>query len=237
MRDRRAPATGAAWYARGMEASFWHARWQAGQIGFHHDDVNPYLVEHVPRLGLAPGARVLVPLCGKSVDLGWLADQGFEPVGVELSALAVAALFAERGASPERQPHGEAHECWRADGIEVWCGDFLELGPERIGRFDALWDRAALIALPESMRARYVEHCARLLEPGAAGLVVTLWYDPAEMEGPPFPVPPAEVEALYAPRFDVQTVAEPRPGKVSEHLRERGLRHVEEGAWRVTLRA
>jgi len=217
-----------------MDPSFWHARWEAGQIGFHHDQANPYLVEHVPRLGLAPDTRVLVPLCGKSVDLGWLADAGLAPVGVELSPIAVESVFAERGVDPQRDVCDGGLTCFHGGGIEVWCGDFFSLTPEHAGRFDAFWDRAALIALPEPMRAPYVQQCARLMKPASRGLVVTLWYDPAEMEGPPFPVPPSEVEALYRPYFDVETVAEPRAGQVPSHLQERGLRHLDEGAWWLT---
>ena len=219
-----------------MDPEFWHERWEAGRIGFHHDQVNPYLIEHLPALGLEPGARVLVPLCGKTVDLGWLAEQGLAPVGVEISPIAVEAVFAERGAEPDRTAYGGSLECYRADGIEVLCCDFFHVDAEHVGRFDAIWDRAALIALPKHMRPDYVEQCARLVRPGGTGLVVTLWYDPAEMDGPPFPVTPAEVEALYAPYFDVETVSEPHPGKVGDHLRARGLREVHEGAWRLVRR-
>lgn len=220
-----------------MDPPFWHARWEAGQIGFHHDEVNPYLVEHLAGLSLAPGSRILVPLCGKTVDLHWLARQGLAPVGVELSPIAVRAVFEGRGTEPEREVHGDHLHCLRDDGVEIWCGDFFTLGPGLAGQFDAIWDRAALIALPASRRAEYVAHCARLLRPGATGLVVTLWYDPAEMDGPPFPVPPDEVGELYGPWFEVETVAAPREGKVSPHLRERGLERLEEGAWRITRRA
>lgn len=220
-----------------MDPSFWHERWEAGRTGFHHDEPNPYLTAHLPALGLAPGARVLVPLCGKSVDLGWLSDRGLDPVGVELSPIAVEALFAERGVRADRVSHGDDLTWLHGGGIGVWCGDFFALDAGRAGRFDGLWDRAALIALPEDMRPDYVRRCAALMKPGARGLVVTLWYDPAEMDGPPFPVPPDEVETLYAPDFEVEAVAAPRVGAVPDHLRERGLTHLEEGAWRLARRA
>lgn len=217
-----------------MDPSFWHARWEAGRIGFHHDAVNPYLVDHLPCLELRAGARVLVPLCGKSVDLGWLADRGLEPVGVELSRLAVDAVFAERGVRPRRETRADGAERFVGGGVEVWCGDFLALDARHGGRFDALWDRAALIALPAAWRPGYVEQCAALMRPGARGLVVTLRYDPAEMDGPPFAVAPEDVEALYAPHFDVEVASPERPGKVAPHLQERGLTRLDEAAWRIT---
>ena len=58
-----------------MDEAFWQRRWARNEIGFHLNEVNPYLRRHWPSLKLAQGARVLVPLCGKSLDMAWLADQ------------------------------------------------------------------------------------------------------------------------------------------------------------------
>lgn len=218
-----------------MDAEFWHGRWQEGRIGFHRDEVNPWLRQYLPRLDLPAGSRVLVPLCGKSLDLGWLAEQDLQPLGVELSPIACAALFEARGIEPARSRVGE-FERWRGGGIEVWCGDFLAPDLLAAGPFDALWDRAALIALPAAMRADYVARCARLLSPGAPGLLVTLSYDPAEMDGPPFSVPPSEVAQLYAPGFTLDPLVEDRYCEPSAHLRERGLGAMHESVWQLRRR-
>lgn len=219
-----------------MDADFWHQRWREGKIGFHRDEVNPWLRDGLAALSLAPDARVLVPLCGKSLDLGWLAEQGLRPVGVELSPIACAAVFEERGVVPARETVGDL-ERWHADGIELYCGDFFSPALAEAGPFDALWDRAALIALPASMRAEYVAQCARLLVPGARGLLVSLAYDPAEMDGPPFPVPPAEVRSLYADRFALAPVVEGQYCEPSPHLRERGLSRMFESVWQLQRQA
>ena len=76
--------------------SFWQKRWDDGQTGWHEGKPNDLLVRHLGRLGLAPKSRVLVPLAGKAVDVGWIAEQGHEAVGVELRMNAVEAFFAER---------------------------------------------------------------------------------------------------------------------------------------------
>jgi len=215
-----------------MDPEFWHARWHQGRTGFHRPEVNPLLEEHFPTLALAAGARVLVPLCGKTLDLGWLARHGYAPVGVEISPVAVEAFFAEAGIEPDRSREGP-FELWQGDGIEILCGDFFETDPERTGSFDAIWDRAALIALPHHMRPAYVRHCAALLHADAPGLLVSIDYDPGQMDGPPFAVPPAELEDLYAPWFDVETVVEPRAQEPSPHLVDRGLRSMTEAVWRL----
>jgi thiopurine S-methyltransferase len=177
-----------------MKAEYWLERWQAGHIGFHRADANPRLVENHQR-ALGECVRVLVPLCGKSADLEWLVVRGHDVVGVELSELAAQAFFAERGFTPERSEVA-GFVSYRYGGVTILVGDFFATTPDALGYFDAAYDRAALIALPEDLRARYVAHLPLLLAPKARLLLVTLHYD-AE-GGPPFDVPPAEVERSFS---------------------------------------
>lgn len=174
-----------------MESAFWHKRWADNQIGFHQPQVNPYLQAHWSALGLAAGAQVLVPLCGKSLDLLWLAAQGYRVLGVELSRRAVEDFFAEHGLVAEVSQRG-AFEVWRCGEIELWCGDVFALRDEDVAGCTALYDRAALIALPPDMRERYMALLDDLL-PTAKGLLVTLEYDQALIDGPPFSVGEGEV--------------------------------------------
>ena len=175
-----------------MEPAFWHKRWADNQIGFHQGQVNPYLQAHWPALGLAPGSRVLVPLCGKSLDLAWLAGQGYRVLGVELSRRAVEDFFREHGLEPEVREQG-AFEVWRHGDVELWCGDFFALRAEDVGDCVGLYDRAALIALPSQMRAKYMEALSALLPARCRGLLVTLDYDQSLLDGPPFSVGDEEV--------------------------------------------
>lgn len=175
-----------------MEPAFWQQRWADNQIGFHQAQVNPYLQQYWPHLQLAHGSRVLVPLCGKTLDLAWLAGQGYRVLGVELSQRAVAAFFHEHGLEPQIVQK-EAFEIWRHGDVEVWCGDFFALQPEDLADCVALYDRAALIALPVHMRLAYVQTLSRSLPDRCSGLLVTLNYDQALLAGPPFSVGDEEV--------------------------------------------
>lgn len=212
-----------------MDPSFWHERWQDGRIGFHRAAPNPQLVAHWPSLDLPPGATVLVPLCGKSVDLGWLASQGYDVVGAELSGVAVRAVFDEAGLTPTVTPSGR-HLRFSVPGLTVYEGDFLDL---TLPPVDAVWDRAATIALPPRLRARYAQHVARLVRPGGVGLLVTLDYPQTERDGPPFSVPEADVRGLYASAFEVSKLpcadddGPPVPFPVSRCAEE---------VWRLTRR-
>lgn len=179
-----------------MEPAFWHRKWADNQIGFHQAQANPYLQRYWPGLGLAAGSRVLVPLCGKSLDLAWLAGQGYRVRGIELSRRAVEDFFQEQGLQVQVRQQG-AFEVWCSGEVELWCGDFFALRAEDVADCVGLYDRAALIALPLQMRERYMGLLSRML-PGGSGLLVTLDYEQKLLEGPPFSVADEEVRRGFA---------------------------------------
>jgi thiopurine S-methyltransferase len=179
-----------------MEPAFWHRKWADNQIGFHQAQANPYLQRYWPGLGLAAGSRVLVPLCGKSLDLAWLAGQGYRVRGIELSRRAVEDFFQEQGLQVQVRQQG-AFEVWCSGEVELWCGDFFALRAEDVADCVGLYDRAALIALPPQMRERYMGLLSRML-PGGSGLLVTLDYEQKLLEGPPFSVADEEVRRGFA---------------------------------------
>lgn len=179
----------------------WLARWERGQTGWHEGGGSSALRKYWPRL--KSGSRVLVPLCGKSQDLLWLAEQGLEVIGVELSEIAARAFFNDTGIRFELEEAGGL--LWfRAlqYRLVIVCGDYFAFSDEL---FDALYDRAALVALSSDLRPAYVEHTKRLLKPDAAQLLLTLEYDQSKVGGPPFSVLPEEVNAYYP---DLQRVGE-----------------------------
>lgn len=188
-----------------MDPDFWHERWRARQIGFHQDKPTPLLLKHWPALELPRGSRVFVPLCGKSLDLAWFAAQGHRVLGVELSQLAIDEFFAEQGVVPDvtDSPLGRHH---RSGGIEVIQGDAFALDAATLADCSAVYDRAALIALPAPMRERYVRELHARLPGGCRGLLVTLEYPPHEKQGPPFTVTEAEVRALYGRDWEVEVL-------------------------------
>lgn len=186
-----------------MHEDFWLERWARNQIGFHLDRVNPYLQRHWPALALPQGARVLVPLCGKSLDLLWLAAQGYRVVGVELAEKAVADFFAEQQLRAEVLEAG-AFKVYRAGALELWCGDFFALSAADVADCAGLYDRAALIALPAAMRERYAAHLTAILPSGCEGLLITLDYQQSQMDGPPFAVSDAEVWGRFAEGWQVE---------------------------------
>lgn len=176
------------------ENDAWVARWREGRIGFHEGRPNAMLEHHVDRLGAA--RRVLVPLCGKAVDLAFLAARGHTVIGVELVEDAVRAFFAEHQLTPAVSTRGKL-TAYTAGAITLLVGDIFDATDEVLGPVDALYDRAALIALPADVRPRYVAHLRGLLPAGAAGLLISIEYPEHQMTGPPFSVPETEVRHLF----------------------------------------
>ena len=151
------------------------------------------------------GGRVLVPLCGKSLDLMWLAGRGHEVTGVELSELACEQFFSEQGLVPETSSSG-AFKAYEAGGVRLLCGDVFQLTPEDIGEVSAWYDRAALIALSPEQRPAYERVMAQVLPSGARGLLIGLAYPPHEKAGPPFPVPESEVTDTWGADFELEVL-------------------------------
>lgn len=171
----------------------WLARWEQGRIGWHEPGGNAGLKQYWPA-SANPGS-VLVPLCGKSPDLEWLAKQGHDVVGVELSDIAVRSFFEERNLDYDLDASRSLKRYTaRNHSLTLYCGDYFGF---RSKPFDALYDRGAIVALPGSQRPRYVAHTKTLLKPRAVRLIVTLEYDQRQVDGPPFAVPADEINAYW----------------------------------------
>ncbi len=177
------------------DPEFWHNKWASNQIGFHLEDVNPLLPQCWHRTNPKRDDTVLVPLCGKSEDLVWLATKHDEVTGVELSQIAVRSFFAEHFYTPMVTPISGMHELYQFDELSIYTGDFFTAP---VSQADIVYDRAALVALPQEMRLEYASRLKQLLNPGGRILLVTLNYAQQEMAGPPFSVPVNEVEQLFS---------------------------------------
>jgi thiopurine S-methyltransferase len=210
-----------------MEHDFWFERWKNQQLGFHLDEANQHLVAHGRRLADQP-TRVLVPLAGKSRDLTWLRALGHEVVGVEFVEQAGLAFFEESGLDPAAGRLGP-HPVFRADGITMVLDDFFALDPAALGRFPAIYDRAALVAVDPARRREYVKLLRDLASDDARLLLVSFDHDIGT--GPPFTLPESELRALMAGRFTLEQVADIDILPSEPRFRERGATRVREQVW------
>lgn len=213
-----------------MNPEFWHKRWQEKRIGFNQSAVNPLLTEYIDHLDLAAGSRIFVPLCGKSIDMVWLAAQGYDVVGVELVESAVKEFFSENRIlytiiNHPRNPNIKYYH-WQHENqkIEILVADIFSLSIEDIDYIDAVYDKAALIALPADMRPDYSEQIRKVSD-NAPQLLITLNYDQSKKDGPPFSINHEQVQQYYGSHYQICKLAsEPSsigsaPNlKVTEHI-------------------
>ncbi|MDF1828352.1 MAG: thiopurine S-methyltransferase [Legionellaceae bacterium] len=216
-----------------MNTNFWHKKWQTNQIGFNQKKPNPLMQQYIKTLDLKPGDRIFVPLCGKSIDMLWLLEQGYEVMGVEVNEGACQAFFEEHKI-PLKIKDIEHFRVYSHDNITLFCGDFFQLTPELLGHLDAVYDRAALIALPADLRQRYVTHLSQLLSPETRVLLITIAYDSADMQGPPFSVDEHDVTQLFSAQFDIQQQCSKPYTNIPEHLKARGLSQARDEVYELT---
>ncbi|KXJ61938.1 MAG: thiopurine S-methyltransferase [Alteromonas sp. Nap_26] len=189
-----------------MEHSFWHSKWQNNEIGFHEPKGNALLVKYADTLlggdsDLASEQRIFVPLCGKTRDIGWLLSKGASVVGAELSETAVQQLFEELGETPEISSTSKG-KVYSKGELTIFVGDIFALTAQDIGLVTGVYDRAALVALPDGLREKYSTHLVSLTN-NAPQLVISFEYDQSVMTGPPFSVDENTVSTLYSQNYHI----------------------------------
>lgn len=141
------------------------------KIGWHRDTVNKFLIKYVHELtGGRSNLRVFVPLCGKSLDMLWLAEQGHNVVGVEVAKQAIESFFEENDLtfSVEKVKLAatvdpvDVYKCVEKK-IIIFCCDLFVLSEEDVGgRFDAIWDRGSLSAMQPAVVNRGKKYAKKL---------------------------------------------------------------------------
>lgn len=188
-----------------MELSYWQSRWRKGNIGFHMKNGYPGLQKHWKSLHLPESFTVLAPLCGKSEDLRWLADEGGIVTGVDVSEIAAQQFFSTQKQNPKLKSFAN-FAIYSSDNIEIWCGDFLKLPEHKMPDFDLIYDKAALVALPKHMRQQYVKKIKSLAAKHTKILLHSFSYNQDTMNGPPFSVSLEEIITLYGVEFSIKVL-------------------------------
>ena len=216
-----------------MEEDFWHRRWTKNEIGFHQQHINLHLRELWSTLELPSNAPVFVPLCGKSKDMLWLAQQGHPVLGIELSEIAIQDFFREAGLTPTVDTCHPFKRFW-GDNVTLLQGDFFALSAAYVEGFPIVYDRASLIAFPPEMRRRYAKHLGEMLAAGTKVMLITLEYTQTEMRGPPFSVNEPEVFELFGATMRIEQLRELDVLSENPRFIQRGLSSLREKVFQLT---
>lgn len=188
-----------------MNSDFWEQRWEKNKIAFHESEPNPLLVGYFSKIKLPEDGRVFIPLCGKTLDIAWLLSKGYRVVGAELSQLAIEQLFVGLCVEPIITDCGSVTR-YSATNLDIFVGDIFDVTREILGPVSAIYDRAALVALPDEMRKRYTKHLLEITDT-ATQLLITFEYDQSAMDGPPFSLTEGEVNRHYEDVYDIKLLA------------------------------
>jgi len=208
-----------------MGRDFWLTRWAKKQIGFHQGSYNRALIEYWPTLGVSERAAVLVPLCGKSLDMRWLEAVGHAVYGVDFSESAIAEYFEDAGETPQCD-QGNYLLRFKGAGSTLYAGDFFDIAAPDVPRVKGVYDRGALGALAAPMRARYADHLQRIVPDGAHILLLTLEFDEDKVTGPPFSVSDGEIVELFSGRCRVEKLESALVGDLPGKFAEAGIPEV-----------
>ena len=209
----------------------WKLRWQEGRIGFHLSEVNPYLVRHFDQLLVPKIENIFVPLCGKTLDLIWLAGNLKKVVGVEIIRKPVEEFFMENSIKYNIHSFGQ-FEIFKSDSIEIFLGDFFALENQKIGQFKAIYDRASIVAIEAIKRKKYVDHLVSFLSEDGIILLVTLEYDQNQMHGPPYSVSFSEVEKMFFKHGKIELLE--TKDIIDDRLRKKGVDLILEKVIKIT---
>ncbi|WP_440999973.1 hypothetical protein [Fodinibius sp. SL11] len=205
-----------------METSYWQSRWQKGNTGWHMDTVYPPLPNLWNHLGIESTARILVPLCGKSLDLQWFVDQGHTVTGVDVSQKAMCHIK-QRHPESFRRDNSHGFTIYCSKSLVLWKGDFTKLPATEIPPQDLIYDKASIIALPANMRQRHADKLIELCSPHTKILMQTFEYEQQEMNGPPFSVDEQELEKLFGNQFKLTCIHEQSKLEELQRFQQRGL--------------
>ncbi len=211
----------------------WLERWQDDRIGFHQQKINSRLTRLWPSLQLSKKSGVFVPLCGKTLDMVWIRNQGFKVIGCELSEIACRDFFLENQIEFSSDS-AEKFQKYSGDGVSLLQGDIFDMTAEMLTSVSGVFDRAALIALPAETRIRYASHLASILPLDAKILLISMEYDQDKMQGPPFSVSESEVKNLFQPHFNVEVISHSSGPDIVGNLKERGLDTLDEKVYLMT---
>lgn len=210
----------------------WSNLWKNKETGWEQKQPNALLQNYLNLLNLKPASRIFVPLSGKSIDMAWLAKQGYYIVGVELNVDACELFFKENNIPYKKSKEGK-FDIFKSDKITLISGDYFELDKKLLGKVDAVYDRAALIALPFETRQAYIKKMLNLIDNHTQMLLITFVYNEHAIQGPPYSVNKEETQKHFGNKFNIIALYD-EIVPIPEHLSKKGLKNLRELAFHLT---
>lgn len=220
---------------RFMEPNFWEEAWKNGQIGFHQSAYNKHLVKYYDQFNLHKNDEILVPLCGKTLDMNFLLEKQLCVTGVELVEEAILEYLRENKISTVETKNFGIYKIYSKDMLSLYQGDF-HLFHETGKKFKAIFDRASMIALPPAMREIHAKVLNELTEINGKIMLITLEYDQAKVDGPPHSIQETEVQSLFKRNFEIHVLKTETTSDIGPKFKNNGINHVTQKVYMLTKR-
>jgi len=215
-----------------MEKEYWLNKWQTNDTPWHSQEINRNLIDNIDKLELQPGNCILVPLCGKTKDMLWLADRGYHVIGIELCPMACTDFFKELNIEP-RIANEDSFQKYQHKNIEIYCVDVFKLTEGSLPTIHAVYDNRALIALPPSMQKKYVDHLVACIGTHVKYMLLTI-ESSCVVTGPPFSINRADVDSLFAEYCKIEQLNRIPCTKIPEHLIKKGYAELVESTYYIS---
>jgi SAM-dependent methyltransferase len=161
---------------------------------------HPLLVEWFePRALDGAGRRAVVVGAGLGEDAEYLSARGFDTVAFDIAATALR-LAAQR---------------FPGSSVDYREADLLDPPGEWRGAFDLVFESLTVQSMPPDLHDTAIAQVAALVAPGGTLLVVAAGRDGGErVQGPPWPLTRAEVDAFATGGVEVERIEELRTADV-----------------------
>lgn len=178
----------------------WLDAWNRGLTPWSDPGINQYLRDNLAKLRLTTGCTILVPMCGDSADMVWLAEQGHNVVGIDISHLAIESFFSQ--ATIAYNKIGNVYTSKNTPlNITIINENIFNTELLSTFSFDAIYDKGALVTVPHKHKPKYILRMHKLA-PRAKILLITAYYRQAPGYGaPPFLESVESVQSLYREHY------------------------------------
>jgi thiopurine S-methyltransferase len=216
------------------QSDYWLGKWKIDDIAFHQEEINSGLIKYFPMMNLKSGDNLLVPLCGKTHDMHWLAEQQLNIIGIELSQIACNDFFAEMNITPLVSQYNKNFILYEYKNIKIFCGDIFNLSSLDLPKIEAIYDCKSLIALPVELRKKYIQQLLSYAEQNTKILLITIDTEDYVI-GPPFPISLSEVSLLFGENFNFKLLETKCSNNLSENLKLKNFKEIIENIMLISL--
>lgn len=176
-----------------QEDKFWHQAWEDGRTRFHLSEYNTNLVKFFPSYSFKQKNSCLVPLCGKTLDMHFLADHFENVVGVDIVKMPLEQFFSDHQINSHEEPKNKSIN---GRNITLYERDFLNDNLAELKQFDFIYDRASLVAIEPKLRPKYVQQIKNFFHQDTILHLATFERE-IHGGGPPYDLTPDEVREYF----------------------------------------